>query len=153
MNQSDKFRINEPKVVHEAIDGEVVIVNMDKGDYFSLVKAGTDIWEGLNRGISRGKIVEEMIQRYDNSSGEIENAVNDFIEQLEREELIILNKKLDESNNSNIPHVQTHATKSTEKLCFELPTLQKYTDMEELLVLDPIHEVDEMGWPNAKVEV
>jgi hypothetical protein len=25
--------------------------------------------------------------------------------------------------------------------------LQKYTDMADLLLLDPIHEVDEQGWP------
>jgi hypothetical protein len=35
---------------------------------------------------------------------------------------------------------------------FEMPKLSKYTDMEDLLALDPIHEVDEMGWPNAKLE-
>ena len=26
--------------------------------------------------------------------------------------------------------------------------LGKYTDMQELLLLDPVHEVDEAGWPN-----
>jgi len=31
--------------------------------------------------------------------------------------------------------------------------LQKYTDMEELLQLDPIHEVDKFGWPSAKPRV
>jgi hypothetical protein len=32
---------------------------------------------------------------------------------------------------------------------FEKPGLQKYSDMQDLLLLDPIHEVDEMGWPHA----
>ena len=41
-----------------------------------------------------------------------------------------------------------------EKPIFQAPSLQKYTDMEEMLALDPIHEVDEeMGWPSAKVAV
>jgi hypothetical protein len=30
--------------------------------------------------------------------------------------------------------------------------LHKYTDMEELLLLDPIHDVDETGWPNKSPE-
>ena len=30
---------------------------------------------------------------------------------------------------------------------FEAPRLTKYTDMRDLLVLDPIHDVDESGWP------
>jgi hypothetical protein len=29
--------------------------------------------------------------------------------------------------------------------------LQKFTDMQELLLLDPIHEVDERGWPHRKL--
>ena len=30
---------------------------------------------------------------------------------------------------------------------FERPKLGKYTDMQDLLLADPIHEVDEQGWP------
>jgi hypothetical protein len=30
--------------------------------------------------------------------------------------------------------------------------LNKYTDMQDLLLLDPIHEVDAAGWPSTKVE-
>ena len=34
---------------------------------------------------------------------------------------------------------------------FVVPTLEKYTDMEALLLADPIHEVDEAaGWPKPK---
>jgi hypothetical protein len=25
--------------------------------------------------------------------------------------------------------------------------MQRYTDVEELLMIDPVHEVDEAGWP------
>ncbi len=149
---SEKFRINSPKVVHEIIDGEVVIVNLDKGDYYSLVKAGADIWEWLTRGISSSDILEDMVQRYDTSRENIEKTVNDLIEKLQSEELIIIDRT-DESKTSNITNVPTETNSNTEKLSFETPTLQKYTDMEELLALDPIHEVDEMGWPNAKQEV
>lgn len=149
---SEKFRINSPKVVHEIIDGEVVIVNLDRGDYYSLVKAGADIWEGLTRGISSSDILEDMVQRYDTSRENIENGVNDLIEKLQLEELIIIDRT-DESKTSNITNAPTETNANTEKLSFETPTLQKYTDMEELLALDPIHEVDEMGWPNAKQEV
>ena len=33
---------------------------------------------------------------------------------------------------------------------FAPPRLEKYSDLEDLLVLDPIHDVDEAGWPIAK---
>jgi len=33
---------------------------------------------------------------------------------------------------------------------YEATVLKRYEDMHDLLLLDPIHEVDEMGWPNVK---
>ena len=30
---------------------------------------------------------------------------------------------------------------------FEMPTLEKYTDMQDLVLIDPVHQVDEAGWP------
>ena len=39
-----------------------------------------------------------------------------------------------------------------EKTQFEFPIIEKFTDMQELLLLDPIHEVDEKGWPHQAAE-
>lgn len=151
MNQMSKFRVNEPKVVHETIDGEVVLVNLERGDYFSLVTAGADIWDGLTKGLSQGEIVSEIAQRYEGDRETIEQATNNFIAQLQQEELIVV-APANEASNGNLSNSQPQAIPSAEKLPFEPPSLDKYTDMEELLALDPIHEVDEqMGWPSAKV--
>ena len=35
---------------------------------------------------------------------------------------------------------------------FEPPLISKYSDMQELLILDPIHDVSDAGWPNPKSE-
>ncbi len=32
------------------------------------------------------------------------------------------------------------------------PKIDKYTDMQEMLLADPIHDVDDAGWPNLKKE-
>lgn len=152
INPDEKFNANTPHVVHESIDGEVVVVNLNKGDYFSLVKVGADIWEGLIRGLSRGGILSEILQDYEGDQTVIGNAINNFIEQLQQEELIVINTG-DGVDSNNEPNAQTQRVSNGEKLKFEPPSLQKYTDMEELLALDPIHEVDEqIGWPSAKVE-
>ncbi|MTJ11800.1 PqqD family protein [Anabaena sp. UHCC 0187] len=150
MNLSEKFKINVPKVVHEMIEGEVVIVNLDGGEYYSLVTVGADIWEKLARGLSRGEILAEMVSCYDSNSETIATAVNNLITELQRESLISIDATDSENqthtNNDDLP------TQAIEKLKFEPPTLNKYTDMEELLALDPIHDVEpEMGWPSAKV--
>ena len=33
---------------------------------------------------------------------------------------------------------------------YEPPQLEKYTDMQDLVLLDPVHEVDATGWPHPK---
>lgn len=152
MKTNTAFTVNAPKVVHETIEGEVVVVNLEKGDYYSLVKTGAYVWNEIIRGTSQGDIIEEMIRHYDASHDHIENAVNEFLERLQQEELIIP-KSPNESKSPTKPEGQEQTNARTEKLDFEPPSLQKYTDMEELLALDPIHEVDEIGWPNAKVGV
>ncbi len=36
------------------------------------------------------------------------------------------------------------------KTPFQIPVLDVYSDMQDLLLLDPIHDVDETGWPTPK---
>lgn len=49
MDNDRVLRVNTPQVVCETIDGEVVIVNLDKGIYYSLLKTGADIWSRIER--------------------------------------------------------------------------------------------------------
>ncbi|MTJ10253.1 PqqD family protein [Anabaena sp. UHCC 0204] len=150
MNLSEKFKINVPKVVHEMIEGEVVIVNLEGGDYYSLVTVGADIWEKLARGLSRGEILAKIVSGYDSSSETIATAINNLISELQRENLISIDTT--DGENQTYTDKDNSPTEATEKLKFEPPVLNKYTDMEELLALDPIHDVEpEMGWPSAKV--
>ena len=44
MSLHDHYRINSPGVVFEAFDDEVVIINLDSGNYFSFNKVGSAIW-------------------------------------------------------------------------------------------------------------
>jgi hypothetical protein len=90
-----------------------------------------------------------MLQRYEGDRKVIETAINNFLEELQREELIVISQNYG-SRNTPLTEAQIKINVNQGKLNFEPPILEKYTDMEELIALDPIHEVDEMGWPNAK---
>ncbi len=148
MEKSQVFRINRPQIVCETIDGEVVIVNLDKGYYYSLLKTGADIWSGIERQIDRHSLIQEMTQAYDGSVEEIAAAIDEFLEKLQHEELIISDLIESVSTDNDIKKI----SKTANKPSFEKPMLEKFTDMEDLLLLDPIHEVDvEAGWPNTKI--
>ena len=52
MSKSKSFKVNSPKVLSAAIDSEVVIVNLDSGDYYSLLKTGVEVWSAIEKGMS-----------------------------------------------------------------------------------------------------
>jgi hypothetical protein len=150
MESNDRYKIN-PTITHETIEGEVVIVNLHNGNYYSLDKAGADVWGLIEMNHNVGEIINEISVCYDCSLKEIENAVSQLIFELKNEELIIANsEKTAKSDKPKHPHFEKRIAKGNNS--FEKPVLQKYTDMQDLLLLDPIHEVDEMGWPNVKKE-
>ena len=84
-----QYKVNSPNVIHEMIDGEVVIVNLDKGHYYSLRNSGAEIWIGIVAGMSSSEIVNTLSRQYDGENKEIEEAVNNLSAELESDELII----------------------------------------------------------------
>jgi Coenzyme PQQ synthesis protein D (PqqD) len=126
----------------------VVIVHLEKGYYYSLLKTGAEVWSRIERRIDSDNLIQEMTQAYEGSAEEIATAIEEFLENLQREELIIADSTMKSVNtDNNIKEI----AEITNKPRFEKPMLEKFTDMEDLLLLDPIHEVDvEAGWPNAK---
>ena len=148
MEKNQVFRVNTPQIVCETIDGEVVIVNLDKGYYYSLLKTGADVWSRIERQLDRHSIIQEMIQAFEGSAEEIAVAIDEFLENLQHEELIIADLTIESKSTDNNTE---EIAGTTQKPRFEKPILEKFTDMEDLLLLDPIHEVDvAAGWPSAK---
>jgi hypothetical protein len=152
MDSLTQYRINSPKVIHETIDGETVIVNLDSGNYYSLEKVGADIWALIGKGIPLRGIVDDMAHRYTGTQKEIEQAVHQFMNELEQEELVITDKS--QGNGSDPGSGIRDRTEEIEgRTNFETPALHKYSDMQDLLLLDPIHEVDDTGWPSPRSDV
>lgn len=147
MNSFNCFQVNNPNVIHEVIDGEVVIVNLNTGNYYSLEKLGAFIWSFIDTAAALSQITDAVADRYEGNRKDIENAINQLVNQLVEEDLIVLDKS--QKPNGGITSSGTAVRAPTEKLRFEEPVLNKYTDMEALLLLDPIHDVDETGWPNT----
>ena len=149
MAQSLHFRINQPKVIHEKFDDEVVIVNLESGNYYSLDKVGAEIWRLIDSGASLGDCTDEIADKYEGSRLDIENSVNRFVTEVQQDALIIpVESKETQIRKESDTHVETGPS----RLRFEGPVLHKYTDMQDLLLLDPIHEVDETGWPRTKAD-
>ena len=137
------YRINHSQVINETIDGEAIMINLATGNYYSLDSIGGEVWELLEQSLAVQQIVRELGRRYEASEETIRDAVEGLLEQLSREELI-----LRDDSSSASPSV-VPLSPAAERLPFKPPTLQKFTDMQDLILLDPVHEVDSRGWPYA----
>jgi len=143
------FKINKD-IAHEIIDGEAVIVNLKSGNYYSLDKTGAALWNFVTNGFHVFEIIEELAQRYEGSMAEIEASVSQLLVDMEKEGLITMDQETQGKKNGKTFAPREGEPKHGKKPLFELPSLQKYTDMQAMLALDPIHEVDETGWPNIQ---
>ena len=137
---------NSGRVVHETIDGETILIHLDTGAYYSLDGAGADAWGLLNAGGSVDEVVAVLAARYEAGREEIEAAVADVVGHLQAEDL--LTPAADVAPNGQV--AAARAAAPAQRAAFEPPVLRKYTDMQEFLLVDPIHETDTTGWPNVK---
>lgn len=139
---NQRFRVNTPTVTHEIIDGEAVIINLDSGNYYSLVEEGSFIWSLVEKGANANELQNVILQTYQGDAHEIDRGVEELLAQLQQENLIVPIDGAGDRFELQAPDKTNH-----EKPSFNPPSLNKYSDMQELLLLDPIHDVDDAGWP------
>ena len=145
---SDRFAINSPAVVSEIIDGEAVIMNLKSGHYFSIQGSGALIWDWIGQGHSLGSLIESTNKAFSAEPDHIATHVHRFIDALLEHELVRPIERVDEAAAS--PPAPAEVTGSPAP--FEVPLVEVFNDMQDLLLLDPIHDVDDTGWPRLKEE-
>ena len=137
--------INVRDVVHETLDGEVVVVNLRNGRYYSLIDTACEIWTYLVNGLTPESILAELKDRYSDPSGDMGRKLSVFLDELTQEGLL--------ERFSAAPFCLDALSHSDSSLpLFRDPVLTKHLDMESLLLLDPIHDVAEQGWPAVKAQ-
>jgi coenzyme PQQ synthesis protein D (PqqD) len=143
----NRFKIRTPLTIHETVDGEVVMVNLETGSYYSLVGSGARIWASVERGAAVAEIAADLRASFDGAGDGVEEKVRSLLDELTREGLIV---PMDGASEACAALLVPMAA---ERQPFEPPVLQKFTDMQELILLDPVHEVEEeKGWPHAKAQ-
>lgn len=149
MNVLHPFRINTPTVVSEVFEDEIVIIHLESGAYYSLAQSGAAIWQILQKGASLFEIQTTLATAYANTPAEIGQAVQPFMQQLAEEQLIVPDRTFTQPQQRST--VQTFVLSAhCDQQQFTAPQLNKFTDMQDLLLLDPIHDVTETGWPHVK---
>jgi hypothetical protein len=92
------------------------------------------IWQWFADGASR----QEIIDAFEPLTPEREQSFDDFAEALVNEGIL---EKVERPGERRLEA-------PLPKTPFQVPEFAKYNDMQNLLLADPIHDVDETGWPN-----
>jgi coenzyme PQQ synthesis protein D (PqqD) len=135
-----RFRISSD-VVHETVDGEVIAIDLGDGSYYSVAGSGPAVWELLIGGGTEAEICDALASRFDAGEDAIRGEVAALLEKLVESRLVVSTEEVTGS-----PPV-ANGGKAAEKDQFEAPRFERYTDMKDYFLLDPIHEVDPAGWP------
>jgi hypothetical protein len=140
------YQVNRPDVVMESFGGETVLVQMKSGNYYSLQGSAPLIWDLIDQGSSVEDAGDFLLASHAADEEEVRRSVLSLVDELLAESLIV---PLVGAPNGPAGKAPAPVEPGTP---FVPPVLERYTDMQELLFLDPIHDVDASGWPHRKVE-
>lgn len=134
-----RWVINSPSVISEILDGELVIMNRLSGKYHTSAGTGPLIWLCIERGMSRPAILKAMAGACSVGEDRIAPDLDAFVEELVSQGLIC--------NATGEQVAAEPEPPALSRTAYEGPELSSYSDMQDLLLLDPIHDVSEEGWP------
>ena len=106
-----------------------------------------EVSHGLERGEAAETIVLELEQRYEAADGEIERSREEsLLEDFLAAELVVA------EGNGTGTVAPASAQGVGERVPFVPPSFTTFTDMQDIILLDPVHEVDTRGWPHASAD-
>lgn len=130
------YELNNPPVIAELLQDEVVAIDLDAGNYYSVRGKAAAVWSALTAGATPEAIVRAADDG--TANGALLPALGTFIDRLVADGLLRLRMK---------PAAGTPAPALAPWTADDL-TYEIFTDMQNLLGLDPVHEADErLGWP------
>ncbi|MFA5649123.1 MAG: PqqD family protein [Bacteroidales bacterium] len=129
------YQLAHPDIVFERFDEDLVVLNLRSGQYFGFNNAGTLIWNALSSGVKASTIIEAGVKA---------DSLETFLSALIAHELLI-----------EAASVQTALDGALATLLaqtLEIPSIEIYDDLADLIMADPIHDVDaDAGWPMLPV--
>lgn len=115
-------------VAGKVIDGEAIIMNLTNGAYYSVDAVGAVIWQWVDEEQSVATIIERLTAAFPQSAAAIKVDVNAFMSQLLADGLV-------HEGSSGFPSPVDNSHKMP--AAYSAPALNKYTEMADLLALDP----------------
>jgi hypothetical protein len=96
----------------------------------------------MEGGASVDEVVGELSARFPADAAAVDEEVRQLADRLVEEALLV--------PDDGRTRAETPPRELPELTTFTAPVLKIYTDMQELLLLDPVHDVGVEGWPEPR---
>ena len=137
------YTIDKSRFVFEQFDKEMVLINLEDGLYYNVSDTGTEVLQLLEQGLTVAEVVDILSAHYSNTE-ELPGLVEGFFAKLKEQGILIPHPQ-------GVPASSVSSAKETPRngamSHFAPPVLTRFDDMQEILLLDPIHQVSAQGWP------
>lgn len=141
MRQSGIYAIASKDIVFESFDGEAVVLDLTTGKYFGFSDSGSRLWDALSSGVP----ASELVGAATGAGALVAAEIDGFVSQLLEFGLLVAVADGPVQSLSNELLAQLAGTS-------EPPKVDIHDDLADLIVVDPIHEVEEpLGWPAVKL--
>ena len=143
--KSGHYKIDRSKILFEQFEDETVLINIETGFYYSLSNDGSEILRLIDEGCPADALPSVLFESKDKFAS-VSIQIWDFLASLADEGIIAPCSLTPE----NSPKVLAEKPRYANPDQFKTPVLQRFDDVRELLLIDPVHQVDqEYGWPKA----
>jgi hypothetical protein len=137
-----RYKVDEKRIAHQEVDGEVIAIDFVNGAYFSMQKSAADIWRMLLAGASLADVGARYRGEGAAAEADMEAEITAFAAELVAANLLVADDRADAA--PALPATPAHP--------YAPPHLEKFDDMADLIMLDPVHDVSEAGWPHAAAQ-
>lgn len=129
-----RLRINDDEVAAEIVDGEAVVINLGTGMYYTLAGTGCEAWAMVEQRLTLAEMSEALATRYRIAPAAVLNDLQRLAGELLDEGLVCL---ASDPSGAVSRDDAPHAPSASGSDAYAPPELCRYTDMAEVLALDP----------------
>lgn len=130
INGEARLRANTDEIAAEVIDGEAVLINLSNGTYFTMDGVGAVVWSMIEHGLTLGEMSGALASAYGADRDRVLADLEELAHELVAQGLVIIGSERATVRSGAI-EVPANGAR------YERPTLTTYTDMAEVLALDP----------------
>ena len=136
------YKLNEEKMFYDVADGVAVIIDFTTGIYYGFNSFGTAVLAAYLSGADE-ETLTEALQKKNGCPADIRKTLEAFSRKLLEKEILI-------SADGTPAEAQINEDLLKEGF---VPEFDEFSEVQDLIMADPIHEVDaEKGWPELKNE-